>query len=275
MPQTPSAPLLLALDTASPTVSVALARGPELLGERSIAMERSSALLLALVHEVLSEAGARPADLAGVVALRGPGSFTGVRIGLATVLGLHQALGMPATALETLRVLAMGPHPPNPPLPSPPLPPGEGGTPSQKPKKPRISGPGGGAPLPVGGGAMGEGSGVRIAVVDALRGDWSAQAFTADPFPSPLTEAVLIPGSEIPNLAAGPRIVTGFGVSRLAALPGWPADLPLVEAGPLAAAAVRLAADPDLVWDSSLLTAPLYSRPPAVTLPKARRAAVP
>jgi len=209
-------------------VSVALARGPELLGERSVAMERSSALLLALVHEVLTEAGARPADLEGVVALRGPGSFTGVRIGLATVLGLHQALGMPATALETLRVLAMG-----------------------------------------------EGSGVRIAVVDALRGDWSAQAFTADLFPRPLSEAVLVPGPEIPNLAAGPRIVTGFGLSRLAALPGWPADLPLVEAGPLAAAAVRLATDPDLVWDPSLLTAPLYSRPPAVTLPKARRAAVP
>jgi tRNA threonylcarbamoyl adenosine modification protein YeaZ len=266
MPQTPSAPLLLALDTASPTVSVALARGPELLGERSIAMERSSALLLALVHEVLTEAGARPADLAGVVALRGPGSFTGVRIGLATVLGLHQALGMPATALETLRVLAMGPHPPGPPLPSLSHPPGEGG-------KHGFEGLDGGAPLPVGGGAMGEGSGVRIAVVDALRGDWSAQAFTADLFPRPLSEAVLVPGPEIPNLAAGPRIVTGFGVSRLAALPGWPADLPLVEAGPLAAAAVRLAADPDLVWDSSLLTAPLYSRPPAVTLPRARRAA--
>lgn len=222
----PSAPLLLALDTASPTVSVALARGPELLGERAVAMERSSALLLALVHEILTEAGARPADLDGVVALRGPGSFTGVRIGLATILGLHQALGVRATGLDTLRVLAAG-----------------------------------------------EGPGVRITVVDALRGDWSAQAFTAEPFPRPLTEAVLIPGSEIPRLATGPRIVTGFGVSRLAELPGWPADVPLVEARPLAAAAVRLATDPELVWDSSLLTAPIYSRPPAVTLPKARRAA--
>jgi tRNA threonylcarbamoyl adenosine modification protein YeaZ len=238
------APLLLALDTASPTVSVALARGSELLGERSMAMERSSVQLLGLVREVLAAAGARPADLGGVVALRGPGSFTGVRIGLATVLGLHQALGMRATALDTLRVLAC-------------------------------------ACLPSPGGreGMGEGPGVRgiLAVVDALRGDWSAQAFTAEPLPRPLGSDLLIPGQEIPTLVTGNPtewIVTGFGVSRLAELPDWPPwppTLRLVEAGPLAAAAVRLAADPELEWDASLLTSPLYARPPAVTLPKARR----
>jgi hypothetical protein len=66
-------------------------------------------------------------------------------------------------------------------------------------------------------------------------------------------------------------VVTGFGVSRLAELPGWPADLRLVEAGPLAGAAARLAADPATVWDSSLLTAPLYARPPAVTTPRTPR----
>lgn len=225
----PEVPLLLALDTASPTVSVALARGPELLAERSMAMERSSVQLLGLVREVLAAAGARPADLGGVVALRGPGSFTGVRIGLATVLGLHQALGMPATALDTLRVLAAAaPHP---------------------------------------------GHSV-LAVVDALRGDWSAQAFTAEPIPRPSSRERLIAGHEIPSLAAGREaetIVTGFGVSRLAELPGWPLGLRLVEAGPLAAAAVRLAADPELGWDPSLLIFPLYARPPAVTLPKTRR----
>ncbi len=264
-------PLHLALDTGSPTVSVALARGGIVVAERSVAMDRSSALLLALVQEVLTEAGARLTDLAGIAALRGPGSFTGLRIGLATVLGLHQALGVPATALETLRALAMGPHPPSPPLPSPPLPSGRGGN--------LHDGAGGGAPLPAGGGAMGEGSGVRliIAAVDALRGDWTAQAFVSDPglpLPRPLGEAVLIPGSDLPSLAAGDeRIVTGFGVSRLGELPGWPADLRLVEAGPLAGAAARLAADPATVWDPSLLTAPLYARPPAVTTPRPRRTA--
>jgi N6-L-threonylcarbamoyladenine synthase len=231
----PDAPLLhLALDTGSPTVSVALARGGVVVAERSVAMDRSSALLLALVQEVLTEAGARLTDLAGIAALRGPGSFTGLRIGLATVLGLHQATGVPATAIPTLHALA----------------------------------------------SMGStASGTVIAAVDALRGDWTAQAFVSDPslpLPRPLGEAVLIPGPDLPSLAAGDeRIVTGFGVSRLGKLPGWPADLRLVEAGPLAGAAARLAADPATAWDPSLLTAPLYARPPAVTTPRPRRTARP
>jgi tRNA threonylcarbamoyl adenosine modification protein YeaZ len=62
--------------------------------------------LLRWIEEVLLEAGVRAADLAGLVALAGPGSFTGLRVGLATALGLHQALGIPATTLPTLRVLA-------------------------------------------------------------------------------------------------------------------------------------------------------------------------
>jgi len=230
-------PLLhLALDTGSPTVSVALARGGSVVAERSVAMDRSSVLLLSLVQEVLTEGGAQLSELAGIAALRGPGSFTGLRIGLATVLGLHQALGVPATALETLRALAL---------------------------------------------AAGSGAGPRtvIAAVDALRGDWTVQAFVSDPAvfpPRPVGEAVLISGADLPSLASGsPCIVTGFGVSRLAELPGWPADLALVEAGPLAGAAARLAADPATVWDPSLLTAPLYARPPAVTTPRARRTAQP
>ena len=60
-------------------------------------------------------------------------------------------------------------------------------------------------------------------------------------------------------------MIIGFGVSRLAGLPGWPADLRLVEPGPLAPAAARLAAAPETVWDPSLLTHPLYSRPAAFT----------
>ena len=74
------------------------ARVAEVLAERSMEIDRSSGRLLEMIAEVLAEAGAKPADLGGVVALAGPGSFTGLRIGLATALGLHQALGVPATA---------------------------------------------------------------------------------------------------------------------------------------------------------------------------------
>lgn len=64
-------------------------------------------MLLGRVDEVLTEARIAVSDLGGVLALRGPGSFTGLRVGLATVLGLHQAIGIPATALPTLQVLSM------------------------------------------------------------------------------------------------------------------------------------------------------------------------
>ncbi len=224
--------LILALDTGSPRVSVAVGRGGEPLAERSIEMARSSARLLELVGEALAEIGAEPRDLGGVAALRGPGSFTGLRIGLATALGLHQALGIPATALPTLPVLAL--H------------------------------------------AAREGE--VVAVVDALRGEWSAQAFAAGaPLPRRLGVANLVPGAELPRLFskanAGPRTVAGFGVSRLAELAGWPPEILLLEAGPLAAAALRLAAAPGVNWSPDLLVSPIYSRQPAVTPMRPRGAA--
>ncbi len=213
---------LLALDTGSPTVSVALARDGAVVASRSVAQERSSKRLLEMVQEVLDEAGIGIGDLGGIAVLRGPGSFTGLRIGLATTLGLHQALGVPATALPSLQALAV---------------------------------------------SVGT-SGLVIAAVDALRGDWSAQAFVDG---LPLGEMELVPGPELPRLAGGREgVVAGFGVSRLAETPGWPAGLRLLEPGPLAPAAAILAASPGTVWDPGLLTSAVYSRPPAVTLPKNR-----
>jgi tRNA threonylcarbamoyladenosine biosynthesis protein TsaB len=225
----PPGPLLL-LDTGSPRVSVAVARDGAAVAVRAIEQQRSSAHLLDLIGEVLAEAGITVRDLGGIAALRGPGSFTGLRIGLATVLGLHQALGVPATALPSLQVMAAA------------------------------------------AGAEGE---TVIAAVDALRGDWSAQAFAAGPVPRPLGEMELVPGAELPRLAPHPAaspVIVGFGVSRLGDLPGWPPDLGLVEPGPLAPAAARVAADPGTEWSPALLTSALYSRPPAISLPRPRLA---
>jgi tRNA threonylcarbamoyladenosine biosynthesis protein TsaB len=217
---------LLALDTGSPLVSVALARDGAVVAGRSVEQERSSTRLLEMVREVLDEAGIGRSDLGALAVLRGPGSFTGLRIGLATALGLHQALGIPATALPSLQVMAVA------------------------------------AAL------SGTTEGRVIAAVDALRGDWSAQAFEDG---RPLGEMKLLPGAELPRLASGrAAVVTGFGVSRLAQVPGWPADLRLLEPGRLAPAAAVLAASPETVWDPALLTSAIYSRPPAVTLPKPR-----
>ncbi len=101
---------LLAIDAGSPRVSVAVGDGDSVFAEACETRERSSATLLAMVDGVLATAGLRAANLAGLVALRGPGSFTGLRVGLATALGLHQALGLPAVGIPTLGVLAgLGP----------------------------------------------------------------------------------------------------------------------------------------------------------------------
>jgi hypothetical protein len=82
----------------------------------------------------------------------------------------------------------------------------------------------------------------------------------------------LLPGGEIPRLFPGDAgTVVGFGVSRLAGLPGWPEGVRLLEAGPLAGTAVRLAGTLDLDWDPDLLVRPLYSRPPAITPARSTR----
>ena len=223
---TPAPGPILILDTGSPVTSVAVARGGAVVAARSIDTERSSTRLLGMVREVLAEAGVEMAALGGVAVLRGPGSFTGVRIGLATVLGFHQALGVAVATPTTFQALAAA------------APPSE------------IA------------------AGIVLAAVDALRGEWSVQVFPG------AGEPELVAGADLPRLAAGrPGIVIGFGVSRLAELPGWPADLRLVESGPLASAAARLVAAPETVWDPSLLTHPLYARPAAFT-PARRRAAV-
>ncbi len=100
----PSGPLL-AFDTGSPVVSVSLAL-PDRVDTLSAPQGRSSRELIAMIDELLVGAGLEVRDLAGIGAARGPGSFTGLRVGLATAIGLHQASGVRAAAVSTFDVLA-------------------------------------------------------------------------------------------------------------------------------------------------------------------------
>jgi tRNA threonylcarbamoyladenosine biosynthesis protein TsaB len=93
---------LLALDTATRHASVAVGRGAELLVERDREVTTHSEGLLSLIDEALGAAGLRVADLDAVVCGRGPGSFTGLRIGLATAKGLCLAAGKPLLCLSSL-----------------------------------------------------------------------------------------------------------------------------------------------------------------------------
>lgn len=96
---------LLAIDTGSAIVSVAFGE-PNRFDVLSAPQGRSSRELIAMIDELLTRAGMEPRDLSGIGAARGPGSFTGLRVGLATALGLHQASGVRAGAVSTFEILA-------------------------------------------------------------------------------------------------------------------------------------------------------------------------
>jgi tRNA threonylcarbamoyladenosine biosynthesis protein TsaB len=96
--------LILAFDTATEVATSALVDGAEVLGERMSRAVR----VLEDVDALLRQAGARPADLDALAVGTGPGSFTGVRIGLATARGLALALDLPAAGVSTLAALAAG-----------------------------------------------------------------------------------------------------------------------------------------------------------------------
>lgn len=102
--------MILAFDTATPSTVVALAGGATRLearhdpepGERPQHVQR----LLPLVAELLDEAGLRFADLDRVAVGTGPGTFTGLRIGVATARALAQGSGADLVGVSTLEALA-------------------------------------------------------------------------------------------------------------------------------------------------------------------------
>jgi tRNA threonylcarbamoyladenosine biosynthesis protein TsaB len=98
---------LLAVESATLSGGAALLDGDRLLGEvtLNIAITHSERLLSA-VDRLLSDCGMTPAELEGLAVSVGPGSFTGLRVGLATVKGLAMALDLPVAAVPTLDALA-------------------------------------------------------------------------------------------------------------------------------------------------------------------------
>ena len=101
--------MILALDTCLTACSVAILDGERVLAARSEAMPRGHQERLApLVRELMAEAGIAFADLTRIGVTVGPGSFTGLRVGLAFAKGLAAALSIPCVGVSALEALAFG-----------------------------------------------------------------------------------------------------------------------------------------------------------------------
>lgn len=233
---------ILAFDCAGGACSAALLAEGRLLARRFEERRRGQAeRLLPLLQETLEEAGLGWNELARLAVTRGPGSFTGVRIGLATARALALASGRPLLALDGFALLAA----------------------TVRLRLPEAARRGR----------------VLAVLIDARRADLFLQCF--DAAGAPLDPALDSPRAVLPEalpalLPAGALLLAGDAVAQ--ALPFLAGH----EATPLeavvhadAAVLARLAATLPLPAPDALPPAPLYLRPPDVTLPGTAGAARP
>jgi tRNA threonylcarbamoyladenosine biosynthesis protein TsaB len=96
--------VILAFDTATDVATSALVREGEVLGERASRAVR----ILDDVDALLADAGLAQADVEAIVVGRGPGSYTGLRMGLITARTLSFSLGVPLAGVSTLAALGAG-----------------------------------------------------------------------------------------------------------------------------------------------------------------------
>jgi tRNA threonylcarbamoyladenosine biosynthesis protein TsaB len=100
-------PLILAIDTTHQWGSLALARGNEILEETELeAPEGFAHVVYGHLGALLERHGVRLSEVACFASAGGPGSFTGVRVGLACIKGLAEACGKPAVAVSNLQAMA-------------------------------------------------------------------------------------------------------------------------------------------------------------------------
>lgn len=220
---------ILAIDSACASCSVALWRDGTVLAHAFEAMQRGqSERLVPMVDEVFTAAGVSPAAVDAVATTVGPGAFTGIRIGLSTARGYGLALGRPVVGVTTTRVLA----------------------------------------------AMAGVTDRRIlALVETKRADIYAELFAPDL--ASLHGPVALPVDDVAGLLAGEAtLVCGDGTARLlpllqaAGCDVADADTPVQPDAAIVAAlaARRLADEPAIGFETP--PAPLYLRPPDVSLPK-------
>jgi tRNA threonylcarbamoyladenosine biosynthesis protein TsaB len=100
---------ILCIETATQVCGVALGTGGVMAAQREICTENAhSGSLTLLIEEVISAAGMSIAELDAVAVSKGPGSYTGLRIGVSAAKGLCYALSIPLIGVHTLQAMAYG-----------------------------------------------------------------------------------------------------------------------------------------------------------------------
>lgn len=97
---------ILAIDAATEACSVALQIGNETLGKFELAPQQHSQKLLPFVDEILAQAGVKLGQLDAIAYGQGPGSFTGVRIGVSVTQGLAFGADLPVVGISSLATMA-------------------------------------------------------------------------------------------------------------------------------------------------------------------------
>ncbi len=98
---------ILAVDTSTTSCSVAVVAQSSLIAEATIVREQThSKHLMEMVDRVINFSGMTVAELDGFAVTRGPGTFTGLRIGISTVKGMAAASGKPVVGISSLEALA-------------------------------------------------------------------------------------------------------------------------------------------------------------------------
>lgn len=99
---------ILAIDTSASSGSITLLEDDRLLAELTTCIQKTHAeRLLPSIKNLLDNAGIKIEDIDGFALTTGPGSFTGLRIGLSTIKGLAWSLNKPIVSVSTLEALAM------------------------------------------------------------------------------------------------------------------------------------------------------------------------
>ncbi|MDD5570811.1 MAG: tRNA (adenosine(37)-N6)-threonylcarbamoyltransferase complex dimerization subunit type 1 TsaB [Bacteroidales bacterium] len=102
-------PLILNIETATNICSVALSEKEKIISFRETSIENShSSLLTVFIEKIFNEAKIKLSDIDAVCVSKGPGSFTGLRIGVSTAKGLCYALEKPLLSVNTLKAITWG-----------------------------------------------------------------------------------------------------------------------------------------------------------------------